>query len=400
MRRILILLALLTLGVWGGLFTLIHSTRQPSGPLPTLFVLPSLTPTATASPTLTATIPPTPTASMTATATVPPTMTPLPTLATRVIEIAAHLPGVSAPPTLTPYPTGWVLLAAPPEPREPLPDATRGAPPFFGWHSFESDHPDVRYTSPWQARQVAGASRGQYHRSDDSESRVLIPFDGEAFRVRYVAARNMGTFEVIVDGVLLDTVDAYAAELRFPASAVYTVGRGAHLLELRPTGRKYPQSEGTMFGFDALQVYRSTPNTYVVPPTPDMVSPTQEIRQVDVDLIAAPPTPRPTVTVQAPVALTVSLVIAYDENGSKAIDPAEGVAGIPVRVVEAGTNRVLVSAFTDASGYAELRYAADQPTRLVAPYFGKSWNIPAGRAAAVHRFTLLLVPGNQPGLIP
>ncbi len=73
----------------------------------------------------------------------------------RVLEIAVVLPGVYVPPTLTPFPPGTILLPAPPNPVEPLPDATDTAPPFFGWYSFESDYPTIRYFAAVDTASVA-----------------------------------------------------------------------------------------------------------------------------------------------------------------------------------------------------------------------------------------------------
>ncbi|MBK8138437.1 MAG: hypothetical protein IPK52_21935 [Chloroflexi bacterium] len=100
------------------------------------------------------------------------------------------------------YRTGWSYCPSPPQPFEPLPDATNQAPPYEGWISYESDHPAVRYSTPWDPRLHTGASRGQYHRSDDPKSGVSLAFEGDGLRIRFVAARNMGMFEIIVDGVL------------------------------------------------------------------------------------------------------------------------------------------------------------------------------------------------------
>ena len=98
--------------------------------------------------------------------------------------------------------------------------------------------------------------------------------------------------------------------------------------------------------------------------------------------------------------MTISVVIAYDENGNRAVDPAEGVSGISVRVVEVGTNRVIAQAFTDSSGFAQLQVVTSAQARVVVPYFGKVWPLPNSRRGGNVRFTLLLTPGNQPGLIP
>ncbi len=116
-----------------------------------------------------------------------------------------------------------------------------------------------------------------------------------------------------------------------------------------------------------------------------------------VELVGAPPTVQPTATPIAPSLVTVSVVIAYDENGNGTVDPAEGVQGISVRLVNATTNQVIGSGFTDARGYVRLETVTLAPARLVVPYFGKSWDV---RAQGESTFTLLLDPANQPGLIP
>lgn len=405
----LILLTLFLLCVSTGalaIWLIQDSQRQNIAVLPTLLVLSSLTPTSTPShtpnPTQTAT--PTYTATATSTATPTATFTPTltPTLSARLVEIEAVMPGVYVAATATNFPTGTILLPAPPQPIEPLPDATHEAPPYEGWYSFESDHPLVQYSSPWQPRQVLQASQGQYHRSENTSSMVTFHFEGEGLRIRYVAARNMGMFDIIVDGVLLDTVDAYATELIYPGTRVYFVGSGSHTLNIRSSQNKNPASEGYVVGLDAIQVFRGTANTLIIPP-PIVSSTPSPIPQpaAGIELVAAPPTIQPTATPIAPGLLSVSVVIAYDENGNRDVDPAEGVAGISVRAVEVGTNRVIAQAFTDSSGYAQLQVVTSAEARVVVPYFGTVWDIPRSRnGGGQASFTLLLQPGNQPGLIP
>ncbi|MBN8590673.1 MAG: hypothetical protein J0M33_02900 [Anaerolineae bacterium] len=395
----LLLLALLCLPVWAGVAYIILTLNTPEKLtiLPTLAILTTAEPTRTRLPTAS----PTPTVmpTFTAESTVAPTEV-LPTLATRVLEINALMPGVFVLPTATPYPPGVTVIPAPPNPYEPLPDATRMPPPYFGWTSFESDHPNVVYATRWERRLHQNASRGQYHRTEDIYSSVAFAFEGEGLRIRYVAARNMGMFQVVVDGVVIDTIDAFAGELLFPGTRVYSLAPGAHVLELRPTGQKNNRSEGIAVALDAIQVWRSDGHTLIIPPPDEAYTPTAEPQPADFELVSAPPTMQATATDIAPFPITASIVIGYDENGNRAIDPAEGVAGISVRLVEVGTNRALAQAFTDSSGYAQLQVVSTAEVRLVVPYFGKVYPIPAGQRAADVRFTLLLAPGNQPGLIP
>ena len=54
----------------------------------------------------------------------------------------------------------------------------------------------MQYSTPWEARLHADASRGQYHRSENVQSYASFTFEGEGLRIRYVAALNMGIFQV------------------------------------------------------------------------------------------------------------------------------------------------------------------------------------------------------------
>lgn len=401
-RLVLSLLAALCLAAWAAAFFLLRAQSSADEmTLPTLMVLPSLTPTTTPSPTL----PPSFTPTLAATATTAPSDTPTPTalltLDARVLEITVVMPGVEIPPTLTSFPAGTVLLPAPPQPVEPLPDATDTAPPFMGWYSFESDYPTVRYRPPWTPRLAPLASRGQYHRTEGANGTATFWFEGQAFRVRYAAAQNMGMFEIIVDGVVLDTIDAYAETLLFPATGVYFVGSGNHRLDILALGQKNNASDGDVVGLDAIQVYRADAHTLIMPPPAftDTPSPSPQ-PAARIQLVGAPPTVQPTGTPIPPRVLRAEVVIAYDENGNHTVGPAEGVAGISVRVVEINTNRVIASGFTDARGYAAFEIVTDAPTQIVVPYFGETWQLQRNGNNAPSAYTLLLTPGNQPGLIP
>jgi hypothetical protein len=156
-----------------------------------------------------------------------------------------------------------------------------------------------------------------------------------------------------------------------------------------------------VLALDAVQVFRGTANTRIIPPPVETYTPTpQPMPAAGVERVAAPPTVQPTATPIPPALVTAAIVIAYDENGNRAVDPAEGVSGISVRVVEVGTNRVLTQAFTDAQGFAQLQVVTSAQARVVVPYFSKVWELPHSRRGGSVRFTLLLTPGNQPGLIP
>jgi hypothetical protein len=401
-RLVLPVLAALCLIVWSAAF-LLYRIRAGADDivLPTLMVLPSLTPTDTPPPTLTATHTLTPSPSPTDLPTDTPQPTPLPTLSARVLHFSAVMPGVVLPPQPTDLPYGLTLLHEPPHPVEPLPDATDSAPPFFGWYSFESDHPAVLYSPPWLPRLADAARRGQYHRIEGQGS-AAFRFEGGALRVRYAAAPNMGQFDLFIDGVLVATIDAYAESLRFLTTDVFQVtGDFLHRLDMRATGRKHAASEGAVVGLDAIHVWRGDANTLILPVDPVTQTPSPSPRPARVELVGAPPTVQPTGTSVPPRVISAEVVIAYDENGNRAVDPAEGVAGISVRVVEVNTNRVIASGFTDDRGYVAFEVVTDAPAQIVVPYFGETWPLQrGGNSTSAPAYTLLLTPGNQPGLIP
>jgi hypothetical protein len=241
------------------------------------------------------------------------------------------------------------------------------------------------------------AGQNEYRYSVGSDAVVRLNFEGEGVRICYVAFWNGGIWEVVVDGQVLGTVDSYAAEAHFTCTDTFTVPTGPHTLLVRNTGQHHPDSSGTMLALDAVLTYLSRAsaarNTFETqsPPTPRPAS--------SIELIAGPPTIQPTATDEPPAAISITVLIAYDENANRAVDPAEGVQGIPVRLLDVNTNRVLAQTFTDTSGYAQLQVTTNAQMRLVVPYFGQYWDVTSGYRRD-STFTLLLPPGNQPGLIP
>ncbi len=367
-------------------------------------------PEITVSVTASFTIAPSATATLTPSATATPTITPSPTitatLSTRVAVATLIMHGVNLPLTSTPQPENLRILAEAPNPVEPLPNATLMPFPytdFTGWVAFESDHPAMRYIEGnWTPIGSLGASQGQYHFTEDVAAKVSFTFTGEAVRVRYVSFTNGGVWNVLLDGIIVDVIDSYAPVGTFTGTRVFTVGAGEHVLELQNTANANAASSGHMLALDAVQVFRPDALTLIVPggvlPT-DTPMPTL-IPASDVELIAAPPSLQPTATDIPIQVVSASIVMGYDENANGVIDVSEGVRGISVRLVEVGTNNVLAHTFTDEQGFAQLQASTNSPVLLVVPYFGESWTVQPRSSGAAQTFTLLLSPGNQPGLIP
>ncbi|GIK64265.1 MAG: hypothetical protein BroJett018_20590 [Chloroflexota bacterium] len=316
------------------------------------------------------------------------------------------MPEVTLPLTATPSPENLHVLAAAPDPVEPLPNATLLPFPytdFTKWVAFESDHPVIRYVEGnWTPIGSRQASQGQYHFTEDTNAIVRFTFTGEAVRVRYVGFTNGGVWNVQLDGMIVDVIDSYAPIGTFTGTRIYTVEAGEHTLELQNTANANAASNGHMLALDAIQVYRPDALTLIVAggvlPT-STLTPTL-IPANDVELIAAPPSPQPTATTIPIQVVSAAIVLGYDENANGTLDVSEGVRGISVRLVEVGTNNVLAHAFTDEQGFAQLQASTNSLVLLVVPYFGESWAVQPHQLSAVQTFTLLLSPGNQPGLIP
>jgi hypothetical protein len=343
------------------------------------------TTTATATATVEITIPPTATPTVTPTAspthTPSPTPTITPTLTVRVLQVTAVMSGLELEPTADP-------------------PATADALPLDEWVRFESDHPALDYLGgEWIDMWSWSAGQNEYRYSVDADAAVRLDFEGEGVRVCYVAFWNGGIWDVVVDGRVAGSVDSYFAEAHFTCTDTFPVEAGSHTLVIRNTGERNPASSDIMLALDAVLTYHSSPSAVITPAA--SYTPTPEPHPARrVDLIQGPPAIQPTATDAPPELVTVAVLIAYDENANRSVDPAEGVRGIPVRLVDVATNRALAQAFTDESGYARIQLRTNAHVSLVVPYFGQSWDVSRRWGGGDSTFTLLLPAGNQPGLIP
>jgi len=344
--------------------------------------------TAAATMTTTATveivIPPTTTSTLTPTAspthTPSPTPTITPTLAVRVLQVTAVMPGLMLEPATD-------LLGTP------------DALPLDEWVRFESDHPALDYLGgEWIDMWSWSAGQNEYRYSVDADAAVRLDFEGEGVRVCYVAFWNGGIWDIQIDGQVVGSVDSYYAEAHFTCTDTFPVEAGSHTLLVRNTDERNPASSDTMLALDAVLTYHTSPSAVITPAASYTSTPEPHLAR-RVELIQGPPSIQPTATDAPPELVTMAVLIAYDENANRSVDPAEGVRGIPVRLVDVATNRALAQAFTDESGYARIQLRTNAQVSLVVPYFGQSWDV-SRRWSGDSTFTLLLPAGNQPGLIP
>jgi hypothetical protein len=150
-------------------------------------------------------------------------------------------------------------------------------------------------------------------------------------------------------------------------------GAGWPVTPLATTSLAWPTSAGA-----------STPISATAP------TPAALVRVRPLDLAPPSPTPQPMQSV------TVELSVYYDENDNRAPDASEGVAGLSVRLLNAGTNELLGQAFTDGYGHTRLTVTAPGEVRVSVPYLGYNQ---AARSPG-KSLTIRLVPLRLPSLIP
>jgi len=381
--------------------------NRSAAPSPTLTVVSSAVPSEfpTASPTVTLTPTETPTATLTAS----PTATMTNTLATLVLQITAINPDVTldARPSLLPVQTSTSLpTVVVPSPGATLRDVPTGeSTPGVGWFRYGVDHPALQKNGQWAV--FTSTYRSANHRylfTDAQGARLSLRFLGDAARVRYVRLSSYGVFEVRIDGRVVTTVDAYlpksVANGDFVTTDVFGLVHGWHTLGIVRLDRRNPDSTGGFIAIDGIDVYQNGAAAAALPigtaVAPTLTASPAPLSKIEV--VAAPPTTQPTLTLAPPQLIAVSLTVAYDLNGNKAVEPGEGVADLPVQLVTADTNRVVASGSTNAQGYVRLETTGTAPLRLVIPYFNRFWDVPP-RASGT-QITLLIPPANRPALIP
>ncbi|MEW5986820.1 MAG: VCBS repeat-containing protein [Chloroflexota bacterium] len=120
--------------------------------------------------------------------------------------------------------------------------------------TIEDNVVDLTYGA-WQGKLVEEALGGSIHASETMSSTVSFTFEGPAVALATARGPDMGIAEVLVDGVLVTTVDLYNATLEWQYEVrLEDLGEGSHTVILRVTGTHNPASTGDTVVFDGYSV--------------------------------------------------------------------------------------------------------------------------------------------------
>jgi len=357
------------------------------------------------SPTLTPSLTMTPTLTPTQTLTPSPTWTPViinipvtvavtqivPIVITQIVQ-ATTVPYIPPPPIVIPaLPTALIILPTKAAtPRDPY------ASQLYGWRRHESIE-FVQVLGQWVLRNTQNASDGAYHNTEDSGAIMRFPFTGDGIRVGFRIQRGGGSFQIKIDNQIVGLYEtnlgdnASQAEAYSAISEAYFLSDGYHIVDF--------VTNGAPIGFDYLEVFVS----------PRMVDNDNDIAagantlidMPEFKLVYAPPTLLPSPQPITDQVVSVDIVVAYDSNNNKTVDPAEGIRNVSIRAVDSTTNTLLASAITDDSGFVRLQVITTRDILVVIPLLGESYVVRVRRSTGVSTsWTILLPPANVPGLIP
>ncbi|MBN1310689.1 MAG: hypothetical protein JXB30_04650 [Anaerolineae bacterium] len=162
-----------------------------------------------------------------------------------------------------------------------------------------------------------------------------------------------------------------------------------------PSDIRYPGQATYTFSCNA-SLPTPTPVPYVAGAGGGSVNSTPHATPLSIAMFSRPTLlPSPT---SAPIGmLSITLLIGYDKNNNKEVDPNEGVVGLSVRVVNATTNTQLAHGFTDLSGGASFHVPTNNTIQVVVPFLSMARDFRPGSDA---NWMILIPPANAPGLIP
>lgn len=159
-------------------------------------------------------------------------------------------PTITPTPTLTPTPT-----ATPTNTLTPTNTPTV-TPTNAPKNLFEDNDPAVQYTGTWTTANATSASGGTYHYSSQTNAMGCITIDNATqFQVTTITGGNRGIANVLVDGLLVGTFDAYGSIVYGILKGPYPLpDLGQHTICVQVSGVPHPGATGTVVVLDNFVV--------------------------------------------------------------------------------------------------------------------------------------------------
>ena len=217
-----------------------------------------------------------------------------------------------------------------------------------GLSAVDNSSPRVIYSGNWRTTGSPSDHEASISYASSTAS-VSLTFTGTT--VAYISrlTSSSGLSDILIDGLLVDTVDAYSAKTQYQQSLFNTtsLSNATHTITVKRTGQKDERSTGTNSIIDAF-VTLSPPGT-VVPPTP---TPT--------------PTPNPTTPpVEIPDGSTVfdsaSAAVTYVGNWRRSGSASDSGGGVQFSTTSSsasftfqGTSVGYITRLTSSSGLSEV----------------------------------------------
>ena len=179
---------------------------------------------------------------------------------------------------------------------------------------YEEDYPGFWLSGDWEIVADEGASDDVFTRSNDPGAFARLAFGGAGFNYIRPIGPDQGIAGVYIDGALAGEVDNYNAEAIQQVAVAFAFPSGDHLLEVRVTGGKNPQSSGSMIGLDSIEVLATgpTPTATLTPTETDV--PTITPTPTDTPVPTETPTPTETVNPAPTSTLASAPAGIYEES--------------------------------------------------------------------------------------
>lgn len=114
-----------------------------------------------------------------------------------------------------------------------------------------------QFVGAWKKVRVGGCMNDEVRTTADPGSTAELPFEGTGFMLVGCRGPDHGIAEIWLDGVLMQELDLYSPTLQVGCMVVEKRGLtlGHHVLDVRVSGRRNPESAGSRVAVDGAVIY-------------------------------------------------------------------------------------------------------------------------------------------------